>query len=300
MKNIYQTPNEFNITIDNRTPKDSFHKENDNIDSLKFPNISRTVILTEKDDTTDQRTENEDIDIVSKMITHDLAPSESGPTGSITDRGENQSYQRIIISESVPKIQKKPNHKLNTLFPRRIHKLFNQQCKSHLTFAKKPMSPKPPQKPSPVPLQPIDPLERTRIDYITSTATTNLHPFESSKSAANLLAEIPSYSDKQAPSHSMNTDLILSEQAPTQLISKIRNKIADQPKKEDKRIMNEEDIRLIAKNAKSYKQIPFSTTPALEQPKAQNQAEILARLNLNEKMKILDSLVKQMEADCGI
>ena len=49
------------------------------------------------------------------------------------------------------------------------------------------------------------------------------------------------------------------------------------------------------KTIKKYKGIPFSTTSALEQPKAQNHNEILARLDLNEKMKVLDSLVKQIE-----
>lgn len=45
----------------------------------------------------------------------------------------------------------------------------------------------------------------------------------------------------------------------------------------------------------SFKGIPFSTTAALEQPKAENQGEVLARLDLNEKIKAFEILVRQME-----
>jgi hypothetical protein len=42
-----------------------------------------------------------------------------------------------------------------------------------------------------------------------------------------------------------------------------------------------------------YKGIPYSTTKLLEHPSAQNQTEILAKLDLNQKMKLIEELVQQ-------
>ena len=48
-------------------------------------------------------------------------------------------------------------------------------------------------------------------------------------------------------------------------------------------------------NNKRFKGIPFSTTPVLEQPKPQNQGEIFARLELNQKMRILSDMIYKLD-----